>query len=81
MNGDVSTSDTGGAIVAFGTSDSEIHLFSPAESKVLKVLNGAHTHGVRDFKFREAGLQAEGWSIGGDARLVQWDLRKGLAIQ
>ena len=73
--------DTGDATVAFGTSDSEIHFFSPAESKVLKVFDGAHAYGIRDFKFREAGLQAEGWSIGGDAKLVQWDLKKGLAIR
>lgn len=68
-------------VIAFGTSDSEIHLFSPAESKVVKLLGDAHIHGVRDFKFREDGLHGEGWSVGGDGKIVQWDLRKGRVLR
>jgi len=69
------------AVVAFGTTDSEIHLFSPAESKIMKVLGDVHTHGVRDFKFEGHGLHGEGWSIGGDGKLVQWDLSKGKVLR
>ena len=79
MNGD--GSNEGNGSIAFGTSDSEVHIFSPAEAKVLQVLEGAHTHGIRAFRFKEYGLHGEGWSIGGDARLVQWNLRKGKAIR
>lgn len=69
------------AVVAFGTTDSEIHLFSPSESNVRKILGDAHTHGVRDFTFTDYGLNGEGWSIGGDGKLVQWDLRKGEVLR
>ena len=81
VNGDGPSSNSGDAVVAFGTSDSEVHLFSPAEAKVLKRLDDAHTHGIRGFKFKNYGLDGEAWSIGGDARLVQWDLRKGRALR
>ena len=81
VNGDGSSSKLGDCVVAFGTTDSEIHLFSPAEARILKTLDRNHTHGVRDFKFKEYGLHAEGWSAGGDAKLVQWDLRTGRATR
>ena len=68
-------------VVAIGTSDSEVHLFSPAEAKVVGSLREAHTQGIRDFKFANHGLHAEGWSIGGDGRLVQWDLRKNKVLR
>ena len=68
-------------MVAIGTSDSEVHLFSPAEAKVVASLREAHTQGIRDFKFANDGLHAEGWSIGGDGRLVQWDLRKNRVLR
>ena len=68
-------------VIAYGTSDSAIHLFSIAEARVLQSLSDSHTHGVRDFRFKEYGLKGEGWSIGGDAKLVQWDLKKGRAVR
>ena len=64
-------------VVAFGTSESEIQMFSPSEAKVVRVLKGGHSQGVRDFRFRHSEISAEAWSLGGDGKLVQWDLRKG----
>ena len=64
-------------VVAFGTSESEIHLFSPSESKIVHVLRGEHTQGVRDFRFASSGSKLKGWSVGGDGKIVQWDLRTG----
>lgn len=72
-NGDVGSD----VVVAFGTSDSDIQMFSPAEDKVVRILQGAHTHGVRDFKFTGGGASAEGWSLGGEGKLAQWNLRTG----
>lgn len=68
-------------VLAFGTSDSEICLFSPTESKLVRTLKGEHTQGIRDFKFVDGGLHGRGWSIGGDGKLVQWDLRKGQGMR
>ena len=72
---------TGDLVVALGTSDSEVHMFSPTEAKIVGSLREAHTQGVRDFRFSGNGLRAEGWSIGGDGRLVQWDLRKSRVLR
>ena len=44
-------------------------------------LSEAHTQGIRDFKFANNGLHAEGWSLGGEGRLIQWDLRKNRVIR
>ncbi|KAL8788114.1 MAG: hypothetical protein Q9213_001872 [Squamulea squamosa] len=64
-------------VLAFGTSESEIHLFSPTSARNVGVLKDVHTQGIRDFKFVDAGRTSCAWSIGGDGKLVQWDLRKG----
>ncbi len=64
-------------VVAFGTSDSEILLFSPSESKIVRVLRGEHSQGIRDFKFADGGSNGQGWSVGGDGRIIQWNLRTG----
>ena len=68
-------------MVALGTSDSEVNMFSPAEAKVVGCLKDAHTQGIRDFKFADNGVTAQGWSTGGDGRLVQWDLRKNRVLR
>ncbi|KAI7975175.1 hypothetical protein EIK77_001861 [Talaromyces pinophilus] len=59
------------AVVAFGTSSSDIRLYSPAEDKVLCTLSGVHEGGIKDFKFTAGEATSQGWSIGGDNRLVQ----------
>ena len=71
----------GNVVVALGTSDSEVHMFSPAEAKIMGSLTEAHTQGIRDFKFAKNGVHAEGWSLGGEGRLMQWDLRKNKVIR
>jgi len=49
-------------------------MFSPLEAKVVGKLSGPHEQGVKDFKF--CGNDHLGaWSIGGEGKLVQWDLR------
>ena len=68
-------------VLAFGTSDSEILMLSPTESKIVGSLTGEHTQGIRDFKFVDAGANGEGWSVGGDGKLVQWDLRKRQSLR
>ena len=68
-------------VLAFGTSDSEILMLSPTELKIVGNLKGEHTQGIRDFKFVDAGANGEGWSVGGDGKLVQWDLRKRQSLR
>lgn len=68
------------AVVAYGTSISEICMYSPAEDKVIGTLKGGHKRGIRDFRFvPEDNLQA--WSVGGDDKLAQWDLRNDQVIR
>ncbi|EEA20196.1 Small subunit (SSU) processome component [Talaromyces marneffei ATCC 18224] len=69
------------AVVAFGTSSSDIRMYSPAEDKVLCTLSGVHEGGIKDFKFTTGESTSQGWSIGGDNRLVQWDLNTRQSIR
>jgi U3 small nucleolar RNA-associated protein 5 len=69
-----------GAVVAYGTNTSQICMFSPTEGRVVGTLTGGHERGIKDFRFAPADyLQA--WSIGEDAKLVQWDLAKDQPIR
>jgi U3 small nucleolar RNA-associated protein 5 len=65
-------------VVAYGTIDSEICMFAPAEAKVVGKLRGPHERGVKDFRFAGEDCLA-GWSIGG--KLVLWDLGTDRAIR
>lgn len=78
-----STEDNFGreAVVAYGTSSSDIRMYSPAEDKVLCSLSGVHEGGIKDFKFTAGESTSQGWSIGGDNRLVQWDLNTRQSIR
>ena len=67
-------------VLAYGTSRSEIQIYSPTESHVLRVLKDAHSGGIRDFKFVNDGHESKAYSIGGDGKLVQWDLKTQRAI-
>lgn len=62
-----------GAVLAYGTNTSEICMFSPSEGKIVGTLSGVHEKGVKDFRFSTSDY-LEAWSIGGDGKLVQWDL-------
>lgn len=68
------------AVVALATSDSDVKLFSPAESRITGTLSGGHERGVRSFRFTER-KPSEGWSIGFDGKLVQWDCHSGQPIR
>ena len=61
------------AVIALGTSESDIRFFSPSEDKIVGTLKAGHERGVQAFKFTENSY-SEGWSIGGDGELVQWDI-------
>jgi len=67
-------------VVAYGTSKSEICMFSLAEGKVVGTLRGGHDRDVRDFKFLPAD-NLEAWSIGGDGKLIQWNLETDQATR
>ena len=64
-NGNIPRERARDVAIALGTTNSEVQIFSPAEARVLSTLKGAHTQGIRDFKFGDHGLQIVGWSIGG----------------
>ena len=81
VNGDIEGESSRNTALAFGTNASEIHFYSPTEDRILGTLREGHTHGVRDFKFVNGGGQGEAWSIGGDARLIQWDLKTNKPIR
>jgi U3 small nucleolar RNA-associated protein 5 len=72
--------DTYDSVVAFGTNTSDIRFYSTNEGKVVHVLSNAHEGGVKDFKFT-AQRPHEGWSIGNDNQLVQWDWRSSQKIR
>ncbi|KAL2857885.1 Dip2/Utp12 family-domain-containing protein [Aspergillus pseudoustus] len=76
VNGAADELDRGDVVVAFGTNTSDIRMYSPSEDKIVGSLTGGHTGGVKDFKFT-ADRPQEGWSVGGDNKLVQWDLMTG----
>ncbi|KAL4803654.1 small nucleolar ribonucleoprotein complex component [Aspergillus unguis] len=76
VNGATDGLDQTDVVVAFGTNTSDIRMYSPAEDKIVGTLTGGHTGGVKDFKFT-ADRPQEGWSIGGDNKLIQWDLATG----
>lgn len=81
VNGAPDGLDQGDIVVAFGTNTSDIRMYSPTEDKVVGTLSGAHEKGIKDFKFTAARPAEEAWSVGGDNKLVQWDLRTGKTIQ
>lgn len=59
--------------MAYGTSSSNICMYSPAEDKIVGILKGGHEREVKDFKFLPTdNLQA--WSVGSDRKLIQWNL-------
>ncbi|KAL3452496.1 Dip2/Utp12 family-domain-containing protein [Aspergillus insuetus] len=76
VNGANDGLDQGDVVVAFGTNTSDIRMYSPSEDKIVGSLTGGHTGGVKDFKFT-ADRPQEGWSVGGDNKLIQWNLVTG----
>ncbi|KAL8969163.1 MAG: hypothetical protein Q9183_002125 [Haloplaca sp. 2 TL-2023] len=82
INGTTAASDGSEVVLAFGTSDSEVQFYSPAAATVVRVLGTGHTQGIRDFRFEQSvkSRHSIGWTIGGDSKLVRWDLRQGEMI-
>ena len=74
-NGDTASDTARNVVLAFGNTASKVHLFSPVEARIVSTLEGGHTNGIRDFEFTGHGIHGQGWSIGGDGRLVQWSLK------
>ncbi|MCJ1381779.1 Small subunit (SSU) processome component [Xylographa soralifera] len=68
-------------VVAIGTSSGDIQVFSPAEGRYVKTLTDQHAQGIRDFKFVDDGMSSQGWSLGDDSKLVQWNLKTGIAVK
>ena len=68
-------------VLAFGTSLSEINFYSPQEAKIVGILKNGHAQGIKDFKFVGDGLEGEAWSVGGDSKLVQWNLAKRSSVR
>lgn len=56
-------------------------MFSVTEGDIIGSLRGVHTQGIKDFKFFDGRKCLEGWSLGGDAKLVQWDIEKRTTIR
>ncbi|KAI9741171.1 MAG: Small subunit (SSU) processome component [Cirrosporium novae-zelandiae] len=81
INGAISTDRMEEVVVAFGTSDSKIEMFSYTQNQILATLKDVHTQAVRDFKFTSKESGSRGWSLGADAKLVQWDITRGNALQ
>ncbi|KAL8933365.1 MAG: hypothetical protein Q9216_006400 [Gyalolechia sp. 2 TL-2023] len=50
VNGIVPADDNQHVVLAFGTTESEIQLYSPTAAKVVGLLKGVHTQGIRDFR-------------------------------
>jgi U3 small nucleolar RNA-associated protein 5 len=74
------TANAKNAVVAMGTNASDVQMFSPAEGKVVGKLNGFHERGVSSFRFVQ-GDCLWGWSIGGDGKMAQWDLKSNKAVR
>lgn len=67
-------------VIAIGTNQAEIELFSPSEGKVVAVLEHAHPTGTKDFAFEGQG-STHAWSLGVDGSLIQWDLSSMKSVQ
>ncbi len=74
------TANAKNAVVALATSSSDVQMFSPAGGRVVGTLSGVHERDVHDFKF-VSGDCLWGWSIGGDGKMAQWDLKSNKAVR
>ena len=72
-------SESEDVVVAYGTNQSKICLFSPTEGKLVGKLGGVHERGIEACTFSRD--QQFVWSIGGDSKLVQWDLQTDSAVR
>ena len=74
MNGDATSHGGDDMVVALGTDRAEVELYSPAEVKVIATLRDGHAQGIVNIRFQNHGQSSRAWSLGGDERLVEWDV-------
>ena len=74
-------SSHGDVVVALGTSHAEVELYSPAEAKVVATLANGHAGNIINFKFQDYGKASRAWSLGGDDKLIEWDVLKRSIIR
>jgi U3 small nucleolar RNA-associated protein 5 len=77
---EILTANRKNAVVALGTTASNVQMFSPAEGRVVGELSGFHQRGVNDFRFVRSDC-LWGWSIDGDGKMAQWDLKTNKAVR
>jgi hypothetical protein len=69
-------------IIAATTNVSSVLLYSPTEGRTLAALEGGHLGEVKQFVFSDGKAQGKrGWSAGADGKLIEWDLRRKVAIR
>ncbi|KAI5298302.1 hypothetical protein KEM56_004162, partial [Ascosphaera pollenicola] len=69
-----SVSSSSASVVAFGTNTGAVKIYSPAENKLVAVLDGQHDRPVVDVKFT-AGSSDELYSLAADGKLCRWDVK------
>ena len=74
--GETSSEDV---VVAYGTNQAEICMFSPAQGQVVSTLKNGHEGKILDFQFTPENNEA--WSLGDDHKLVQWNLKDDTVIR
>ena len=47
----------------------------------MKTLIDQQAQGIQTFKFVDDGASSLGWSLSDDSRLVQWNLKNGIAVK
>jgi U3 small nucleolar RNA-associated protein 5 len=81
-NGHDTTAAAAQVIVAAATSEGVIRLFSPSEGTLRGMLEGGHIGEVRQFVFSsKEEHEGRGWSVGVDGKLVEWDVRRKIALR
>jgi U3 small nucleolar RNA-associated protein 5 len=74
-------SDNATEVIAFGTSTSDIHFYSPSASRIVTTLVGGQLQGIVDFKFVNSGVDSDAWSLSGDGQLIQWNTKKASKLK
>lgn len=64
-------------ILAAGTSDGSIHIYSPSEDDKVVKLDGGHTGEVTSLCFTDSSI----WSAGTDGKAIEWDINTHTILQ
>ncbi|RPB05343.1 NUC189-domain-containing protein [Choiromyces venosus 120613-1] len=69
-------------VVAASTSRGGILLVNPLEGTIQgKLTSSGHSGEVRQFIFSGKKLPSRGWSVGSDKRLIEWDIKRKVAMR